>query len=143
MGEERAIDLNRACNFPWLLTNVTFVDGHQIAHTKKYHIVERGSYKVGFIGIAEFDWITTLTSIELDDVHYDDIVTSSDNWGQKLKNEHGCNFVIALTHMRVPNDVKLARESKHVDLFLGGHDHVRNLLKNSKINQILIIFVIV
>ena len=129
MGEERAIELNKQCNFPWLLTNVTFVDGHQLAETKQYTILERGPYRVGVIGIAEFDWITTLSCIETSDIHYEDIVECSDEWALKLKNEHNCNFVIALTHMRVPNDKKLAQESKHVDLFLGGHDHVRNQTK--------------
>ena len=31
--------------------------------------------------------------------------------------------MIALTHMRVPNDMKLAREVQELDLVLGGHDH--------------------
>ena len=39
-------------------------------------------------------------------------------------NEDGCDFIIALTHMRVPNDKLVAKECKGVDLFLGGHDHI-------------------
>lgn len=35
----------------------------------------------------------------------------------------GCELVIALTHMRWPNDTRLAREAPEVDLVLGGHDH--------------------
>ena len=31
--------------------------------------------------------------------------------------------MIALTHMRVPNDEKLAAEVPEFDLVLGGHDH--------------------
>lgn len=31
--------------------------------------------------------------------------------------------MIALTHMRWPNDERLAREVEGVDLVLGGHDH--------------------
>ena len=31
--------------------------------------------------------------------------------------------MIALTHMRMPNDVLLAEKVKEIDLILGGHDH--------------------
>lgn len=36
----------------------------------------------------------------------------------------GCDYVIALTHMRTPNDVKLAENCEDIDIILGGHDHV-------------------
>ena len=35
----------------------------------------------------------------------------------------GCDLIIALTHMRVPNDVRLATEVPEIHLILGGHDH--------------------
>lgn len=31
--------------------------------------------------------------------------------------------MIALTHMRIPNDLNLANEVDEIDLILGGHDH--------------------
>lgn len=31
--------------------------------------------------------------------------------------------MIALTHMRWPNDILLARSVSEIDLILGGHDH--------------------
>lgn len=36
----------------------------------------------------------------------------------------GCEVIIALTHMRTPNDLELARSCPRIDLILGGHDHV-------------------
>lgn len=41
----------------------------------------------------------------------------------------GCDYVIALTHMRTPNDVKLAENCNNIDLILGGHDHVYEVNK--------------
>ena len=35
----------------------------------------------------------------------------------------GAQVVIALTHMRVPNDTRLAEEAPEIHLILGGHDH--------------------
>lgn len=37
--------------------------------------------------------------------------------------------MIALTHMRTPNDRKLAESVEEVDLILGGHDHVYEILQ--------------
>ncbi|KAH9632644.1 hypothetical protein HF086_008471 [Spodoptera exigua] len=42
--------------------------------------------------------------------------------------EQGCEYVIALTHMRTPNDIKLAEGCNDIDLILGGHDHVYEVL---------------
>lgn len=38
----------------------------------------------------------------------------------------GADLVIALTHMRQPNDVKLAKQVPEIDAVLGGHDHFYN-----------------
>lgn len=35
----------------------------------------------------------------------------------------GAEFVVALTHMRGPNDCRLAEQAAGIDLILGGHDH--------------------
>jgi len=35
----------------------------------------------------------------------------------------GAEFVVALTHMRGPNDRRLAEQATGIDLILGGHDH--------------------
>ena len=36
---------------------------------------------------------------------------------------HSCNLIIALTHMRCPEDRILAQSVPEIDLILGGHDH--------------------
>lgn len=48
---------------------------------------------------------------------------------QNLKEEQGCKVVIALTHMRTPNDLRLAQEVEEIDLILGGHDHVAEFIE--------------
>lgn len=35
----------------------------------------------------------------------------------------GAEFVVALTHMRGPNDRRLAEQATGIDLILGGDDH--------------------
>lgn len=41
----------------------------------------------------------------------------------KLLRSEGCDFVIALTHMRMPNDRLLRESVPDIDLIAGGHDH--------------------
>ena len=53
---------------------------------------------------------------------YSDFCTTGASLAAELKNKHGCQVVIALTHMRMPNDRKSAT-IPGVDLILGGHDH--------------------
>jgi len=48
---------------------------------------------------------------------------------RSLKDTQGCDIVIALTHMRTPNDIRLAKEVDEIDLILGGHDHVSEFIQ--------------
>lgn len=106
------------------MTNLNLVNGENLVATEDYHIIERGKFKIGVIGLAEPDWVATLAAFDEEDIVYEDMVQSANKWSRKLREEHGCNFIIALTHLRIENDIKVAKESKGVDLFLGGHDHV-------------------
>jgi 5'-nucleotidase len=39
----------------------------------------------------------------------------------------GADLIIALTHMRQPNDILLAQQVPEIDAVLGGHDHHYNV----------------
>ena len=78
-----------------------------------------------------------VTSVQ---VQYEDYVTAANTLSAQLREEEGCEVeiltlwcvgncchvqaVIALTHMRTPNDIRLAEQVAGLDLILGGHDHV-------------------
>ena len=71
----------------------------------------------------EKEWLDTLATINPEEVTYTDYVEAGRMLAKELR-EKGCHAVIALTHMRTPNDVRLAEEVDEIDLILGGHDHV-------------------
>lgn len=124
-------------NFPWLITNVKMRDtGLPFAPCKEYHILKHKNLKIGFIGLAEYEWISTLNTLTKDDLDYEDFVLSGERWTKYLKEEHKCDLVIALTHMRDDRDKILAKESTDIDLILGGHDHVYH---NFKLNDKFVI----
>jgi len=66
--------------------------------------------------------MATLSTIDPEDLEYIDFVSEGRRLAQELRAE-GVDYVIALTHMRWPNDMRLAENVKEIDLVLGGHDH--------------------
>mmetsp|Transcript_18657 Transcript_18657/g.18328 ORF Transcript_18657/g.18328 Transcript_18657/m.18328 type:complete len:389 (-) Transcript_18657:38-1204(-) len=72
--------------------------------------------------------------MEEDDYVYEDFIKSANKWCPKLR-EQGCELIIALTHMRMPNDKKLASKVPDLDIILGGHDHMS---ANININDIML-----
>lgn len=79
--------------------------------------------KIGIMGLVEREWLATLPLIEVDDVIYIDYVEEARRVCRVLREEEQVDLVVALTHMRVPNDMHLAAEVPELDLVLGGHDH--------------------
>ena len=85
-------------------------------------VVSKAGRKIGFIGVAEREWIDLFKNLEVDIV-YQNYKRTAAEFAKKLQEEDACDYVIALTHMRVRHDEKFAREIPGVDLVLGGHDH--------------------
>lgn len=111
------------CSFPWLLSNVfDSGTGKPLADGHEYLVIHRYGLKIGVIGIVEQEWLETIPSLP-PTVEYRDFVKTAKTLAQTLKNDHDCTFIIALTHMRIPNDEILSKECPEVDLILGGHDH--------------------
>ena len=95
--------------------------------------------------MVEKEWLDTLAAINPNEVIYTDFVESANTLAADLKDNQNCDIVIALTHMRQPNDIKLAENSPRVDLILGGHDpdvqNIKvsefNVLKSCEISKII------
>ena len=115
--------MSQETNFPWLLSNVYDIttDG-TLADGKVTHIITWHGKKLGFIGLIEEEWIATLSTVDPEDLEYIDFVFEGRRLAQELRAE-GVDYVIALTHMRWPNDIRLAENVEEIDLILGGHDH--------------------
>lgn len=48
------------------------IDGSPIAGAKDFEIVEHQGMKIGVIGLAEYDWILTLSHYEVDEIEFTD-----------------------------------------------------------------------
>uniref|UniRef100_T1ISA7 5'-Nucleotidase C-terminal domain-containing protein n=1 Tax=Strigamia maritima TaxID=126957 RepID=T1ISA7_STRMM len=123
-GIDNLLHCARETSFPWLMSNVIDNETKQpLADGKIYHIVEWEGKKLGIIGLVEIEWLATLATIDPSEVTYSDFVTEGRKLARLLKDK-GVDYVIALTHMRTPNDTRLAENVDEIDLILGGHDHV-------------------
>ncbi|KAK7403784.1 hypothetical protein QQX98_010426 [Neonectria punicea] len=114
------------CNFPWLLANVidpALGDDVPMGNAKKtYMMTSSNGIKVGFIGLGEREWLETINTLPPNLIYKSATQTAKEICPQLR--EQGAEIIICLSHMREPNDNKLAEQTEGlIDIILGGHDH--------------------
>ncbi|KAI9230873.1 MAG: Metallo-dependent phosphatase-like protein [Piptocephalis tieghemiana] len=114
-----------ATNFPWLLSNVLVPDAPKptpLANGEIYRVFEVEGLRVGIMGLVEEEWLATISN--LPPLQYRDFVEVAKELSSHLRSVERVDVIVALTHMRLQNDERLAREmEERIDLILGGHDH--------------------
>ncbi|EGE04604.1 5'-nucleotidase [Trichophyton equinum CBS 127.97] len=132
-GEDRLVELSKITKFPWMLTNVLRRDSQStrgrndglLALAHEYVIREVGGLKVGFIGLAGTDWPSNCQ--HLPSCTICDPASVARTTARYLRESKKCDLVIALTHMRLAEDIAVSQNTRagsgRVDLILGGHDH--------------------
>lgn len=100
--------------FPWVGSNIAGVEG-----VRPSLLAEIGGVKVGFMGI-----LTGRTSrmSSTQGATFADERTAAEATVRQLRAQ-GADVVVALTHLDLEDDRKLAGAVKGIDLVLGGHDH--------------------
>ncbi|TNN16547.1 Trifunctional nucleotide phosphoesterase protein [Schistosoma japonicum] len=112
------------CNFSWINSNVYDGESNTLIGTDlTYKIIKHDDLNIGIIGLVEKEWIETIPCFTSSFIIVKDIVETGRELGHFLKTQQKCDLVIALTHMRWPNDRLLAENVPEIDLILGGHDH--------------------
>lgn len=79
--------------------------------------------KVGIIGLVEREWLDTINSLP-PDLQYLSASATAKKLVPDLRKQ-GADIIVAVTHAREPNDIKLASKTPPglIDIILGGHDH--------------------
>lgn len=115
-------------HFPILNTNYHLVDSALFGKTERYKIFQKGEIKVGVFGIG-IELKELVDERLIKNVYYLNPVQPANETAEHLKKEENCDLVICLSHLGLKyedskiSDVKLAEQSKHIDLILGGHTH--------------------
>ncbi|KAI9672305.1 MAG: hypothetical protein M1831_002121 [Alyxoria varia] len=119
--------LAQQCEFPWLLANVldpALGEDVSLGNAEKTKIIETSNgYKIGVIGLVEREWLDTVNSLP-PNLEYRSASATAKELVPKLR-EDGADIIIAVTHAREPNDLKLAEKTPpgFIDIIMGGHDH--------------------
>lgn len=122
-GLDNFVSLAGECNFPWIAANILEKEtGEPLGGISKVQLLDFSGVKVGLVGLVEQEWLTTLSMIDEDSIEYLDFVSEGRKQAEMLRRE-GAELVVAVTHMRAPNDKKLLESVSEIDIVCGGHDH--------------------
>ena len=105
-GIDTAEKLMAQTTCPWIMTNLTYkATGKPIASCKPFHVLEKNGVKYGFLGFADSTWTDCFNpDVDISDMEYKDFNESLKEWSKKLKEEHKVDKVIAINHVRLPDD---------------------------------------
>ncbi|KAM3509635.1 hypothetical protein MY11210_006235 [Beauveria gryllotalpidicola] len=130
-GEHRLVYLTSQIAFPWTLANVVAPTqdadggGRLLASAHEYVIKDVAGYKLGFFGLAGSDWPSNCQ--HLPECTILNPATVAKSIATHLRLAEKCNMVIAVTHMRLIEDLEILDKTlsgpEKIDLILGGHDH--------------------
>jgi len=106
--------------FPWLGTNVLGADGKLAAGMTDVYTVKAGDFTVGFFGLLAPE--TETLSSPGAGVRFAPVAETAEAAVRKLR-DMGADVIVALTHLDMATDIRLAREVDGINAILGGHDH--------------------
>jgi len=106
--------------FKWLAANLLDKKtNNPLLDLKPWSVSTINGVKIGVIGLVG-DWLTS--TVGGSDAQYSDFVSMAQKSVNELKAQK-VEFIVALTHMFLHDDEKLAQSVSGIDLILGGHDH--------------------
>ncbi len=127
-GVDALCDCMEIANFPFLCANYTFTDPRGRNLVKPYKVFERGGFRVGVFGLG-VRLAGLVAPANCDTVRFSEIIPTAQDVVNKLRDDEGCDIVVALTHIGYEDgtggdcDKKLAASTRGIDFILGGHSH--------------------
>jgi 2',3'-cyclic-nucleotide 2'-phosphodiesterase (5'-nucleotidase family) len=109
-----------ASEFTWLASNTLGLDGRPLAGTQTTMLRRVGDLVVGLFSVITPE--TKHLSTGTGDITFTSVMDAASVAVEGLK-EQGADFIIALTHLDIAEDRKLASSVKGINVILGGHDH--------------------
>lgn len=107
--------------FPWLAANVTAPGGGVFTGTRAIWMTSAGGLKIGFFGLVTPGAKDLVRKSE--PVVFTPIIAPARRAVAALK-KRGADIIVALTHLAMQEDRRLAKQVKGINLILGGHEHI-------------------
>lgn len=113
---------------PALAANYQLADTPLAKLVKPYHIVEKAGQRIGIMGLG-LNPEASIPQLLREGLVYTDPLVTANLIAAELKEKHACNLVICLSHLgyhyqdEQVSDLKLAPQSRNIDIIIGGHTH--------------------
>ena len=115
-------------NFPFLIANYDFTNTILKDEFSYYKVFIKGGIKIGVFGIGiKLDGLVPKNLYG--NTIYEDPIFKANYYASLLKQKEKCDLVICLSHLgfkyktKKLSDIKLASQTRHIDLIIGGHTH--------------------
>ena len=116
-------------DFQLISANYDFKNTVMDGYVKPYTTKTLDGIKVGIFGLGISLNGLVLPELYKETIYLDPVETAQD-MSRILREEEGCQLVIALSHLgheyrnpNIPSDVLLASQTESIDLIIGGHTH--------------------
>lgn len=143
-GLARLLELSE---FPMICSNYDFSETPLAGKIKSYEIFVRSGVKIGVFGLG-IDLYGLVKPANYQNMRCKDPLETAAVMAHFLKKEQQCDIVVCLSHLGYSyqdnkvSDCVLAKQSKNIDIILGGHTHTLLdkpvVLRNSDGKEILI-----
>ena len=127
-GMDGFLKVKHHANFPFICSNYDFSDTILKDKTIPFKIFYKNGIKIGVFGIGiELDGLVDKKLYG--NTKYLNPIEKTNEFAKILKEKHGCDLIICLSHLgykyenKKISDSILATHTKNVDLILGGHTH--------------------
>ena len=123
--------LVRDSRFPWICANATEADGSPLPGVKPYVVRRIGRLRIAFLGLTA---PRSQSYPQTKGLKFTDPVEAAKIWLPKARAE--ADVVIAVTHIGVIDDRRLAKSSQGIDAIVGGdsHTYLYNLIEEKNLD---------
>jgi len=114
-------------NFPFINSNYDLTNS-PLKKTKPYKLFQYDKIKVGVLGLG-IEPNGLIPKTLYGDIVYNNPIQIANETAAILKHDEKCHMIICLSHLgfkyegKKISDVSLAKETRNIDLILGGHTH--------------------
>jgi 5'-nucleotidase len=120
------LDRLKEAKFQWFSGNISDAEGKPFPMVDRFKILTfkgpGGEVRVALLGLT----VETGKGNPANYWRYRDYLTTAWEQVRQIRESGAADLVVAVTHLNLYEDIRLAREVPGIDLILGGHEHENN-----------------
>ncbi len=109
-------------SFPVVSSNYDFSQTSLANKIEPFIIINRDGVRIGVIAV-NIQPKGLIASENYKGVKYLDPASVANELATFLKSKKRCDFIVCLSHLGYRSDLELAKETRNIDLIIGGHSH--------------------